>query len=119
MKWLHLITVFIFGSFIYVNANDHDFLKWTLIYLPMVIIAILAIAKKINSNIILLYAAALIFYLVANLEDYAKWSANGAPSMLDLESANVEVVREFFGVLITLLTALAYWFGIRRKSKTL
>lgn len=115
MKWLHLITVFIFGSFIYVNANDADFLKWTLIYLPMMIIAILAILKKINPNLILIYATALIIYLVANLGDFAQWSANGAPSMFDLESDNVEVVREFFGVLLTLLVALGYWLGLRRK----
>lgn len=115
MKWLHLITVFIFGSFIYVNANDHDFLKWTLIYLPMVIIALLTIFKKIKPNFILLYAAALIIYLVSNLGDYAQWSSNGAPSMFDLESENVEVVREFFGVLLTLIVALGYYLGLRRK----
>lgn len=115
MKWLHLITVFIFGSFIYVNANDHDFLKWTVIYLPMIIIALLAISKRINSNFILLYAAALIIYLVSNLGDFAQWSSSGAPSMFDLESDNVEVVREFFGVLLTLLVALGYWLGLKRK----
>lgn len=114
MKWLHLITVFVFGSFIYVNANDHDFLKWTLIYLPMVIIAFLAIFRKVHSNVVLLYAAGLIIYLVANLGDFAQWSSNGAPSMFDLESENVEVVREFFGVLLTLLVAIGYWVGIRR-----
>ena len=115
MRWLHLITVFIFASFIYVNANDHDFLKWTLIYLPMVVIAFLAAFKKVHSNVILLYAAALIIYSVANLGDFAKWSADGAPSMFDLESDNVEVVREFFGVLLTLIVALAYWLGFRKK----
>lgn len=115
MKWLHLITVFIFGSFIYVNANDYDFIKWTIVYLPMVVIAFLTIFKKIHSNWILLYAAGLIIYLVAHIDDFARWSSSGAPSMFDLESDNVEVVREFFGVLLTLLVALGYWWGVRKK----
>ncbi len=115
MKWLHFITVFVFGSFIYVNANDYDFLKWTAIYLPMVLIALGAFFKNIHPNLILIYAVALIIYLVINFGDFAQWSANGAPSMFDLESENIEVVREFFGVFITLLVALGYWLGIRNK----
>ena len=116
MRWLHLITVFVFGSFVYVNLNDHDFLKWTAIYLPLALIALVHIFRRVPSNLILLYSAALIIYLVSNLGDLVQWTSSGMPSMFDLDSDNVEAVREFFGTLVALLVSLMYW-GWNRSSK--
>ena len=116
MKWLHLITVFVFGSFVFVNLNDHDFLKWTLIYLPLAIIGLLQIFKPIHSNLILIYAAGLIIYLVYNIEDLVQWTSSGMPSMMDLESENVESVREFFGTLVAMMVSLFYYM-INRKRR--
>lgn len=116
MKWLHLITVFIFGSFVYVNLNDHDFLKWTLIYLPLSLIALVHIFRRVPSNIILLYSVALIIYLMTNLGDLVQWTSSGMPSMFDLESDDVEATREFFGTMVAMLVSLLYWHWNRRRK---
>lgn len=116
MKWLHLITVFVFGSFVYVNLNDYDFLKWTAMYLPLAIIALVHIFRRVPSNLILFYSIALILYLVSNLGDLVQWTSSGMPSMFDLESENVEAVREFFGTLVALLVSLLYWHWNRKRK---
>jgi len=116
MKWLHLITVFVFGSFVYVNLNDHDFLKWTLIYLPLSLIALVHIFRTVPSNLILIYSAALIIYLLTNIEDLVRWTSAGMPSMMDIETENVEGVREFFGAMIAMLVSLLYWHWNRKRK---
>jgi len=117
MRWLHLITVFVFGSFVFVNMNDHDFLKWTAIYLPLAIIALIHIFRPIPTYIILFYSAGLIGYLIANLGDLAQWTSEGMPSMFDLESEHVEGIREFFGVLIAMVVSLLYLQLNRGRNK--
>jgi len=116
MKWLHLITVFVFGSFVYVNLNDADFLKWTAIYLPLAIIALVHIFRPIPSYLIIFYSAGLLGYLIANLGDLVQWTSSGMPSMFDLESDNVEGVREFFGVFIAMLVSLLYLQWNRKRK---
>lgn len=116
MRWLHLITVFIFGSFVAVQYNDPDFLKWAIIYLPMCILPLLLIFNRASANVFLLYGTLLLIYAITYLDDYGQWSADGMPSIIELDTPNVEAMREFFGLLITMAFALSYWWGLRRKK---
>lgn len=116
MKWLNLLTVFIFGSFVVVQYNDPDFLKWALIYLPMAILPFVFIFRKLHSNYFLVYAALLLILSISYLDDFGQWSSDGMPSIIELDTPNVEAMREFFGLLITLATALGYWLLAKKKA---
>jgi len=116
MKWLHLITVFIFGSFVVVQYNDPDFLKWAIIYLPMCLLPLFLIFGRASANVFLVYGVLLLIYSLTYLDDYGQWSADGMPSIIELDTPNVEAMREFFGLLLTTAFALSYWMGLRKKS---
>ena len=115
MKWLNLFTVFLFGSFVFVQHNDPDFLKWMIIYLPMVVLPLLIIFNRTYVNAFLFYSIAVLAYSISYLPDYAQWNRDGRPSIIELDSPNVESMREFFGLLICLIFALAYWRVTRKK----
>lgn len=118
MKYLHLITVFLFGSFVWVQYNDPDFLIWSLVYVPMILIAFGFIIEKENHLIPLIYSALLLTYLILHLADLSGWVRDGFPSMMDTENTrNVEGIREFFGVAITFIFAMLYYYLAKRKRR--
>ncbi len=118
MKIIHLLVAALFFFFVVVQYNDPDFLIWTMIYLPMALIAIYAFRNKHNHIFNLVYAAGLLIFLIFNIEDLVMWVDDGFPSMMDEENTpNVEGIREFMGVAIAFVLAMVYYYVARNAVK--
>jgi len=116
-KVLDWIVLLIFGLFAYFQLNDPDSLRWALVYILPAFLAILALRNKYPMRV---YYAFLLFYVVLILTYFphlAAWIQKGMPniaSSMKAETPYVELTREFFGLVLCLISVVYYILRARK-----
>ncbi|MEN0003853.1 MAG: transmembrane 220 family protein [Bacteroidota bacterium] len=110
------LIALLFLLFAYFQLNDHDSLRWILLYGYVALVAILAVLGKPFRGVALggaIMGTIWLAFLVPNLVD---WLSLGMPSITEsmkADSPYVELTREFFGVLISVLALWGYFVRAR------
>ncbi len=118
MKWVHISISVIFMLFAIVQWNDPDALIWILMYVVVSAIAFFAYKEKnyiwLNAGVTAILVVSLLFYI----PDIIDWFGDGMPNIADSMQATspyIELVREFFGLLISLI-AMTFYLVISKKN---
>ncbi len=115
---IHVILAIIFILFAAVQYNDPDPYIWIPIYGAVAVVCILSHQKKYYPPIILAILGGLSIYWMTYIPSVIQWFKDGMPSIastMKAETPFVELIREFFGLLLAMLT-LAYEFNIANKA---
>lgn len=109
----------IFILFAYFQLNDPDGLVWLIFYL---LIAFLAILNALRRNRFWYFIPVLVFllvYMMVLLPGMIQWINDGMPSItssMKAESPYVEKVREFLGLLFSLIVLLGLYLDFRKTN---
>jgi hypothetical protein len=110
----------LFLLFAYFQWNDPDSLKWILYYLFIAGMSF-ATAFEVNKKLYLyLMIAISAFWMITLLPGAIDWIQDGMPSIVESMKASspyIELVREFLGLLISLLMLLGLLIFEIRRSK--
>ncbi len=120
MKFIHLILSIIFLSFAIVQWNDPDSFIWILVYLIISLIAFMAVWSRYFYWFNLVFSLILLLSLLFYIPDIVNWFEDGMPniaSSMKASSPYIELVREFFGLLISLLT-MSFYLALSKKKRT-
>ncbi len=120
MKWLHLTISILFLVFAIVQWNDPDAMKWIVMYTIVSAIAFLAFRGKHFLWLNALIGGFLIFFLGLYIPDVKAWFNDGMPNIADSMQASspyIELVREFFGLFISLI-AMTFYLVISKKKQS-
>jgi hypothetical protein len=115
---IHLILAIIFILFAAVQYNDPDPYIWIPIYGAVAAVCILSHQKKYYPPIILAILGGLSIYWITYIPSFIQWFKDGMPSItgtMKAETPFIELIREFFGLLLAMLT-LGYEFNIANKA---
>jgi hypothetical protein len=115
---IHIILAILFILFAVVQYNDPDPYIWIPIYGSVAAVCILNHQKKFYPPIILAILGGLSIYWMTYLPSFIQWFTDGMPSIastMKAETPFIELIREFLGLLLAMLT-LAYEFTIAHKA---
>lgn len=118
-KVVNIAIAILFFTFAYLQLNDNnDTAFWIIIYVAVAILPIL-ILFKIESKIYrYLLLGILTILMFKNFHLLNDWLDAGSPAFIDYEPTSireVEGIREFLGITISLSTVLVYTFLKRNK----
>lgn len=119
-KFFNIIIAVVFVVFAIVQWNDPDPWLWMFLYV-YVAVSIMLFEFTDKSSYWLL--AGIIFCVLLSVyyvPDIVLWIKDGMPSIatsMKAESKYIELVREFFGTILALVTFSFYYFIERRQSK--
>ena len=105
----------VFGA---VQYNDADYLIWMPIYFAAAALPILYLMRKLWKPIPLVLMVVGVFFLLSYAPAFLEWVSGGMPNIAEsmkAESPYIELIREFFGLLICVLVAMRYYILARRK----
>lgn len=118
MKWVHLFISILFLIFAIVQWNDPDAFVWIIMYVVVSAIAFLAYRGKsylwANAGITAILIVSILFYVPEVID----WFSDGMPNIADSMQASspyIELVREFFGLLISLI-GMTFYLVISKKN---
>ena len=117
MKIGHLICAIVFALFAIVQWNDPDSLLWIIMYALVAVVAFLAWRNQYYFFINLIFTLVLLVATVFYVPDVISWFQDGMPSITDSMKASspyIELVREFFGLMISLV-AMSFYL-VRSKN---
>ena len=116
-KLTHIIIALVFLSFAVVQWNDPDGLVWILAYLVVCAMATLAIFNKYFRYPYLLVLIGFILWGASYIPEMTKWVNAGMPNIatsMKAETPYIELAREFFGLLICIITIAFYYILSKR-----
>ncbi len=119
MKFVHLVIAILFLLFAYWQWNDPDSILWIFLYL---IVAVVAFSAYRERYYFVPYLIVTILTSVATflyIPDVAVWVKDGMPSLTESMKASspyIELVREFFGLFISLVVMCFYLVRAKKKS---
>jgi len=120
MKWIHVLIGIFFLLFAIVQWNDPDSLLWIILYTVIAVIAFLAFRDKYFLWPYTIFTAALLISLLTYAPDIMAWFNDGMPSIttsMKASSPYIELIREFFGLLISLI-AMSYYLTLSKKNRS-
>ena len=106
MKIANITLSILFFLFAIVQYNDPDPWLWIVLYGMVGIISTMAVFGKYHKILTLLVMGICVLGILFLLPDFIDWLKNGAPSITEsmkAESPHIELTREFFGFIVTLL----------------
>ncbi len=109
MKLINIILAIVFIAFAVFQYNDPDPYIWMFVYGVTALLCLNAAMGKtfrLGNITVIMFST---IYMVLLIPQMVEWIVGGMPSIateMKAESAHVELVREFFGLLITILTML-------------
>ncbi len=110
-KFIHIIVFGIFLSFAAVQYNDSDAWQWILLYISIAIIPLLKVLNLKSRGYIIAINILLVVLFISQFHLYSNWISAGRPAFIDYEPTEVKAVediREFLGIVICMVCALAY-----------
>jgi Transmembrane family 220, helix len=117
MKIVSLILAALFFVSTALQFNDPDPARWIAIYGVSGVIALLVAFGKCNPWIILIVIAVSLFWAFLLFPGFLTWLNSGAPSIvksMHAESEYIEVVREFLGLLIIIVSMVFFYIRTRK-----
>ncbi|MBT8233517.1 MAG: hypothetical protein KJN84_12865 [Bacteroidia bacterium] len=122
-KAFDFITIILFTYFMIVQLNDDDGSQWIMIYGVMAFIGILSITGRLKQIYPLFAFSFLLGYSVFNFNLFISWLDAGKPAFIDYEPTNIQAVeniREYLGIVISLIFAFIYllldWRSKKRRD---
>ena len=113
MKIIHYIISVIFLLFALVQYNDPDGLIWIPVYTMVSVIALAAGLNRPIKKIAMVLSIVLIIWIVTYIPDLISWFEKGAPNIagsMKAESPHIELMREMFGLILSLIASSYYTF---------
>lgn len=118
MKILNIVLAVIFFSFIVVQYNDPDPIRWMAIYGIVTAVCALAAFGKYYKWLILLGLGISLVWMLTLLPDFINWIKMGEPDIvatMKAETPYVELTREFLG-LVLCVVVLGFQYIMSRKK---
>jgi len=119
-KFLHLLLALLFAGFAYLNLNDPDPVQWVLAYAATAVLFAFAAFGRADRRIIGWFAVALFIWMCTMIPGMIDWYHLGMPSITEEMQAtepHIEVVREFLGLLIAMLSLAGLFFSTSRAVR--
>ena len=119
-KLINLLFALVFALFAYWNLNDPDALIWVLAYGATALLFAMAAFGRADRRISGALAIALAVWMLTMLPGMVDWFNGGMPSITEEMQAtapHIEVVREFLGLLITVLALVRLTFSTAREAR--
>ena len=107
------IVGILFLLFAYFQWNDQDGLIWIIYYLLIALLCFITAFKRNRLYLIYLVLAVTIVWMGFLLPGTIEWIQDGMPTIVDSMKASspyIELVREFLGLLISLIAVLSLLF---------
>ncbi len=118
MKILYGFLAVLFVVFAAVQFNDADSLVWILLYCLVAVLCGMAFMEKTYRPILLATLLLILVWMGTLFPAFIDWLQSGAESItgsMKAESPHIELVREFLGLFLSLLTLL---FLLKSKKKS-
>ena len=119
MKIANLVISLMFVAFAAIQFNDPDPEFWVTLYAGIAILAAFAAFNKYNVWVILIGLVVVAYEIFKLFPPFWAWVQDGMPSITEsmkAESAYVELVREFLGLVICLAALIFYYIRARAQS---
>lgn len=115
-----LLLALAFGYFAYLNLNDPDPLFWVLAYGATAVLFAFAAFGRADRRIIGWFTVALFIWMCTMIDGMVDWFRLGTPSITEEMQATepyIEVVREFLGLLIVVVSLALLCFTTPRNAR--
>ena len=119
-KFINLLFALVFALFAYWNLNDPDALIWVLSYGATALLFAMAAFGRADRRISGALAIALAVWMLTMVPGRVDWFNSGMPSItaeMQATAPHIEVVREFLGLLITVLALVRLTFSTAREAR--
>lgn len=119
-KVLLALGALAFAAFAYLNLNDPDPVRWVLAYGATAVLFACAFLGRADRRIIGWYAVALAIWMCTLFPGMIDWARLGFPSItgsMQAHEPHIEVVREFLGLLIAVLSLVGLRAGTPREAR--
>jgi|SRR5688572_9709533 len=122
MKVFNIVLAILFVVFACLQFNDdpNDVWFWVLVYLGVAIISAFAAFNKYNMWVIFLGIGIVLYQMFRLFPAFSSWISSGTPSItgeMKAISPHVELVREFFGLLLCLAILIYHYIRYSRLKK--
>jgi hypothetical protein len=118
-RYLNILLAVLFIVFAAVQLNDPDPWFWVMMYLYVAVCILLFTFTNKSKYPLLIGALLSLAISLSYIPDVVSWVKDGMPSIassMKAESLYIELVREFFGLLITGVTFIFYYFVEKKRS---
>lgn len=118
MKYRHYLISVLFLLFAIVQWNDPDPYTWIALYLFVALVPILYVRIMLVPSLIFAIMVPLIVKLGFLVPDVLEWIDQGMPTIaatMQAESPHIELVREFFGIVICLIVLGFYYSKVKKR----
>lgn len=108
-KKTRYIIACLFFVFALVQYNDADWYFWMPVYLS---VTLLYLFQQVHKWIYVILLSILSIWAMTYVGDFVHWIKEGIPSItgsMKAESPEVELMREFFGLLLCVIAILFNW----------
>lgn len=119
LNWIHYSLACLFFLFGIVQYNDPDFYIWIPAYFIIGLVPILYARYAFPENIVILLLLIYLVWLGFYLPDIIEWIDKGMPTItgsMKAESPFIELAREFFGLLLGVITMACYLYLFKKKK---
>ena len=120
MKYLYLLLGLIFISFAVVQYNDPDPYIWAPYYLVIALICFFRYKDKGPTWLVKAMLGLTVAWAASYIPDVFSWWKEGMPSIassMKAESPYIENMREFLGLVVSLLTLIPVYLHQKRTKK--
>lgn len=115
----HLFVATVFFIFGILQWNDPDPYLWIAMYIYVGICILLYVFSNKAKFPILIGIVLFSIVLIRYVPDVNQWFKDGTPSIvgsMKAESEYIELIREFFGLLISLIVLVYYFVNQKKRS---
>jgi len=109
MKYLNAFLAVVFALFAAVQFNDTDPLVWIAVYTAVAVLCALAFLGRLSKWPVIVVTVIVAGWMLTLLPGFIDWIRMGTPTITGTMKAgdpHIEVVREFLGLAVALLTLL-------------
>ena len=109
----------LFLLFAYFQWNDADGLKWILYYVMIAALFFTSLFNKNRGKYIYCVLGLSVLWMITLLPAAIDWFKDGMPSIVESMKASspyIELVREFLGLVISVLALVYLLFDLRRQK---
>ncbi len=117
-KYLNIIIAALFIVFAIVQINDPDPWLWVAMYLYVAVCILLFTFTNKSKYPLMIGGLLSLGISLGYIPDVISWVKDGMPSIassMKAESLYIELVREFFGLLITAGAFIFYYFAEKKR----
>ena len=119
-RTLFIVLAIMFAGFAYLNLHDPDPVQWVLAYGATAVLFAFAAFGRADRRIIGWFAVALFIWMCTMFPGMLDWAYFGVPSITEEMQAHepqIEVVREFLGLLIAVLSLASLFFTTSKEAR--